>query len=154
MIAGIMTAIGLLVLLWMFQPWRKTVEDVTDCVRTDDCDAGRAPSEGRAGSPSPAKESQMLTVMLGLGLLCAFLSVVLFVGGPSGGGARQREASAPRGEVPEGAPAVVKVFFPLITAFVPPGQGHPVAVVSRPRGGGDRALRAGAIRSRSITCSR
>ena len=39
MIAGIMTAIGLLVLLWFFQPWRKTVEDVTDCVRTDDCDA-------------------------------------------------------------------------------------------------------------------
>ena len=39
MIAGIMTAIGLLVLLWFFQPWRKTVQDVTDCVRTDDCDA-------------------------------------------------------------------------------------------------------------------
>ena len=58
----------------------------------------------------------MLTVMLGLGLLCVFLSVVLFVAGPSGGGARQREASAPPSEVPEGAPAVVKVFFPLITA--------------------------------------
>jgi hypothetical protein len=39
MIAGIMTAIGLLILLWMFQPWRRTVADVTDCVRTDDCDA-------------------------------------------------------------------------------------------------------------------
>ena len=39
MIAGIMTAIGLLVLLWFFQPWRKTTQDVTDCVRTDDCDA-------------------------------------------------------------------------------------------------------------------
>ena len=39
MIAGIMTAIGLLVLLWFFQPWRSTVQDVTDCVRTDDCDA-------------------------------------------------------------------------------------------------------------------
>jgi hypothetical protein len=39
MIAGIMTAIGLLVLLWFFQPWRRTVQDVTDCVRTDDCDA-------------------------------------------------------------------------------------------------------------------
>lgn len=37
MIAGIMTAIGILILLWMFQPWRETVEDVTDCVRTDDC---------------------------------------------------------------------------------------------------------------------
>ena len=39
MIAGIMTAIGLLVLLWFYQPWRTTVQDVTDCVRTDDCDA-------------------------------------------------------------------------------------------------------------------
>ena len=38
MIAGIMTAIGLLVLLWFFQPWRNTVQDVTDCVRTDDCE--------------------------------------------------------------------------------------------------------------------
>ena len=38
MIAGIMTAIGLLILLWMFEPWRQTVEDVTDCVRTDDCE--------------------------------------------------------------------------------------------------------------------
>ena len=37
MIAGIMTAIGILILLWMFQPWRETVEDVADCVRTDDC---------------------------------------------------------------------------------------------------------------------
>ncbi len=39
MIAGIMTAIGIIVLLWMFEPWRETVEDVADCVRTDDCDA-------------------------------------------------------------------------------------------------------------------
>jgi len=39
MIAGIMTAIGILILLWMFQPWRETVEDVADCVRTDDCEA-------------------------------------------------------------------------------------------------------------------
>lgn len=38
MIAGIMTAIGILILLWMFQPWRQTVEDVADCVRTDDCE--------------------------------------------------------------------------------------------------------------------
>lgn len=39
MIAGIMTAIGILVLLWMFQPWRKTTQDIADCVREDDCDA-------------------------------------------------------------------------------------------------------------------
>ena len=42
MIAGIMTAIGILILLWMFQPWRETVEDVADCVRTDDCAAAGA----------------------------------------------------------------------------------------------------------------
>jgi len=64
----------------------------------------------------------MLTVMLGLGLLCAFLSVVLLVGGPSGGSARQREAAAPAGEVPEGSPAVVKVFFPLISALAGPAK--------------------------------
>jgi hypothetical protein len=39
MIAGIMTAIGILILAWMFVPWRSTMEDVADCVRTDDCDA-------------------------------------------------------------------------------------------------------------------
>ena len=39
MIAGIMTAIGILVLLWMFQPWRKTTQDIADCVREDDCEA-------------------------------------------------------------------------------------------------------------------
>lgn len=37
MIAGIMTAIGLFVLLWMFQPWRKSARHVADCVRTDEC---------------------------------------------------------------------------------------------------------------------
>ncbi len=39
MIAGIMTAIGIFVLLWMFQPWRKTAQDVADCVREDNCEA-------------------------------------------------------------------------------------------------------------------
>ena len=58
----------------------------------------------------------MLTVMFGLGLLCAFASVWLLVGS-TGGGGRQRDGAAPRGEVPEGAPAFVKVFFPLISAF-------------------------------------
>jgi hypothetical protein len=42
MIAGIMTAIGILVLLWMYQPWRQTTQDITDCVRQDDCDAVNA----------------------------------------------------------------------------------------------------------------
>lgn len=58
----------------------------------------------------------MLTVMFVLGLLCAFASVWLLVGS-TGGGPRQRDGAAPRGEVPEGAPASVKVFFPLISAF-------------------------------------
>ena len=39
MIAGIMTAIGIFVLLWMFQPWRKTTQDIADCVREDNCEA-------------------------------------------------------------------------------------------------------------------
>ena len=63
----------------------------------------------------------MLTVMLGLGLLCAFLSVVLLVSGPSSA-TRQREGARPPGEVPEGAPAVVKVFFPLISALARPAK--------------------------------
>jgi len=39
MIAGIMTAIGIIVLAWVFFPWRKSMQGVTDCVRTDDCQA-------------------------------------------------------------------------------------------------------------------
>ena len=39
MIAGIMTAIGLLVLLLFFKPWQKTVGDTANCVRNDNCDA-------------------------------------------------------------------------------------------------------------------
>ena len=42
MIAGIMTAIGILILMWMFQPWRRTTADVADCIRTDDCEATSA----------------------------------------------------------------------------------------------------------------
>ncbi len=64
----------------------------------------------------------MLTVMLVLGLACVFLAVVLLVSGPSGGSVRQRDAAAPPGEVPEGAPAVVKVFFPLISRLAKPAR--------------------------------
>lgn len=39
MIAGIMTAIGLLVLLWFYKPWQTTVADTANCIRTDNCDA-------------------------------------------------------------------------------------------------------------------
>ena len=42
MIAGIMTAIGIIILMWMFQPWRRTTADVADCIRTDDCEATSA----------------------------------------------------------------------------------------------------------------
>ncbi len=58
----------------------------------------------------------MLTVMLLLGLGCTFLSVVLLFGGPPAAAARSRQGAPPR-EVPQGAPAVVKVFFPVIAAF-------------------------------------
>ena len=57
----------------------------------------------------------MLSVMWVLGLVCLFGSVVLLVNAPSSG-RRRDEAAAPR-EVPPGAPAVVKVFFPIVTAF-------------------------------------
>lgn len=43
MIAGIMTAIGIFVLAWMFFPWRETTGTMADCVRTDDCEAVGAP---------------------------------------------------------------------------------------------------------------
>ena len=43
MIAGIMTAIAIFVLIWMYAPWRGTMQDVTDCVREDDCDAVGTP---------------------------------------------------------------------------------------------------------------
>lgn len=64
----------------------------------------------------------MLTVMFVLALLCAFLSVWLLVGSTGGGSSRQRDGAAPRGEVPEGAPASVKVFFPVIAAFAGPAK--------------------------------
>lgn len=43
MIAGIMTAIAIFILIWMYAPWRGTMQDVTDCVREDDCDAVGTP---------------------------------------------------------------------------------------------------------------
>ena len=63
----------------------------------------------------------MLTVMLALGLVCAFGSMWLLVSS-TGGGARSRDGAAPRGEVPPGAPAFVKVFFPLIGALAGPAR--------------------------------
>lgn len=39
MVAGIMTAIAILILMYMYAPWRDTMRDVTDCVREDDCAA-------------------------------------------------------------------------------------------------------------------
>src|SRR5690606_24488965 len=50
------------------------------------------------------------------GLVCLFLAVYLFMSSLGGGG-RSRETGAPVREVPQGAPAMIKVFFPVITAF-------------------------------------
>lgn len=58
----------------------------------------------------------MLTITLPLALLCAFASIVLLFTGSPGRSRRRTEQAAPV-EVPQGAPAVVKVFFPLIAAF-------------------------------------
>ncbi len=58
----------------------------------------------------------MLTVMFAGGLVCLFLAVYLFMSSLGGGG-RSRETGAPVREVPQGAPAMIKVFFPVITAF-------------------------------------
>jgi tight adherence protein C len=49
-------------------------------------------------------------------LVCLFLAVFLFVTSMGSGGRRREGATAVR-EVPQGAPAVVKVFFPIISAF-------------------------------------
>lgn len=62
----------------------------------------------------------MLTVMLVAGLACGFLSILLLI--TSIGGPRSREGGAPASDVPEGAPAFVKVFFPLIAAFSRPAR--------------------------------
>lgn len=49
-------------------------------------------------------------------LVCLFLAVFLFVTSMGSGGRRRDGATTVR-EVPQGAPAVVKVFFPIISAF-------------------------------------
>jgi tight adherence protein C len=49
-------------------------------------------------------------------LVCLFLAVFLFVTSMGSGG-RRRDGTAAVREVPQGAPAVVKVFFPIISAF-------------------------------------
>ena len=58
----------------------------------------------------------MLSVMFLGALVCLYGSVFLFVSSV-GSGRRRREGGAPAGEVPDGAPAAVKVFFPLISAL-------------------------------------
>lgn len=62
----------------------------------------------------------MLTVMFVVGLACTFASVVLLFSGP--GTVKSRDAVAPVSEVPPGAPAFVKVFFPVIAAFAGPAK--------------------------------
>ena len=58
----------------------------------------------------------MLSLMLLGALVCLFLAVFLFVTSMGSGG-RRRDGTAAVREVPQGAPAVVKVFFPIISAF-------------------------------------
>lgn len=58
----------------------------------------------------------MLTMMLVVALGCFCLSVVLFFSSLTAGPTRAHDAPVPPGEVPGGSPAVVKVFFPVITA--------------------------------------
>jgi len=58
----------------------------------------------------------MLSILLLFGLLCGFAAIVLLLSGPSRGSRRGGE-QAPPSEVPPGAPAFVKVFYPVVTAF-------------------------------------
>jgi tight adherence protein C len=60
----------------------------------------------------------VLQIMLGLGLLCGLAAFVLLFGTSSGGGRSRRggEHDVPV-EVPPGAPAFVKVFFPVVRLF-------------------------------------
>jgi tight adherence protein C len=85
----------------------------------------------------------MLTLLLVLGLLCGLAAIVLLISGPSRGGRRPGGDDVPT-EVPQGAPAFVKVFFPVITAFskLTPGIAWPTyreqaAVAVRRSGWGD-----------------
>lgn len=58
----------------------------------------------------------MLSLMFLGALVCLFLAVFLFFTALGSGG-RRREGGAPVHEVPQGAPAVVKVFYPVITVL-------------------------------------
>lgn len=58
----------------------------------------------------------MLSVMFLGALVCLFFAVYLFLSALGSGG-RRRETGAPVQETPDGAPALVKVFFPIITAL-------------------------------------
>jgi tight adherence protein C len=86
----------------------------------------------------------MLTLLLVLGLLCGLASIVLLISGPSRRGGRPTAGDHVPTEVPQGAPAFVKVFFPLITAIskLTPGIAWPTyreqaAVAVRRSGWGD-----------------
>lgn len=58
----------------------------------------------------------MLSLMFLGALVCLFLAVFLFLTSIGSGGRRRDGVAAVR-EVPQGAPAVVKVFFPIISAL-------------------------------------
>lgn len=64
----------------------------------------------------------MLSIVLVLGLVSGFAAIVLLGTSPAGRTRRAGEHAAPR-EVPPGAPAVVKVFFPVVSAVAGPASG-------------------------------
>lgn len=59
----------------------------------------------------------MLSLMFLGAMVCLFLAVFLLLSSIGGGGRRRDGSVAPVREVPQGAPAVVKVFYPIISAF-------------------------------------
>jgi tight adherence protein C len=65
----------------------------------------------------------MLQIVLILGLLSGFAAIVLLLGTSSGTRARRAGEHAAPTEVPPGAPAFVKVFFPFIAALAGPASG-------------------------------
>ncbi len=65
----------------------------------------------------------MLTIVLILGLLSGFAAIVLLFGTPSARPTRRAGEHAAPSDVPEGAPALVKVFFPIVQVLSGPASG-------------------------------
>ncbi len=65
----------------------------------------------------------MLSIVLLLGLVSGFAAIVLLFGTSSAGRSRRAGEHAAPTEVPVGAPAFVKVFFPIVSALAGPASG-------------------------------